>query len=570
MGWVVLFTLSIVAASLIGGRPAVADRWVAGPLMLDPIANGTLTRDQDAFDSYGAAVQGIESSGAVTKATPLDVAQGGDENGPGRELCHPTDVNETYLPTGFCWNAFDDATSAVSNVKPGGWHPQGLTASHDAGLETGGTYQGHNLVMSSWYYGVGWSSDPKTNLLLKDRFSRISIVDATGTPRNYGHVMLVKPTGNGATANYVPVEKIHADGLAWYQNYLYVANGGELQVYDIRHLWKMKAIADRTNIENNISSAWNHAWALPMVGRYYTAKQLDSRSCPGEQVCLSSLSVDRNDNSHNLVTGEYLEPNSGRTGHIARWPLDETTGLLAADSNNLVNMTDSHTTPLVGIQGVTKGDRWYYISAHCPAGYMGTDLETIYTCIYRAASNGVVLPLTRTPQMTQNLSYSTHSKRLWGLNEKDTIRTVFSLVPTAADSSIYLENDHIKLCASAESSLENGNRIIGQDCIEAQDERWVFEPTTDALGNTAYFLRNEYSGKCMGTGSKIDNGSGMIQWNCNGAIDEKWWYNETTRELKNAYSGKCLGIGSTAAPGTQLIQWTCNGAADEKWNRNPR
>ncbi|MEV4942873.1 RICIN domain-containing protein [Streptomyces zaomyceticus] len=568
MGWVALFALSMLAASLADGRPAFADTAV-GTLVPTPGKNFTLTRDNTAFDSYGAAVRAIEGSTAVTLATPLDVTQGGGSKG--RALCHPTDINDTYHYNGFCWSEADDTTSAVSNVHPGGWTPQGLTASHDAGLEPGGTYQGHQLVISSWYYGVGWSDDPATNLSLKDRFGRISIVDATGASWNYGHVMLVKPTGSGATANYVPVEKIHADGVAWYRNYLYVANGGELQVYDLNHLWKMKAFDDRTNIENNISSAMHHGWALPMVGRYYTKVQPDARSCPGEdQACFSSLSVDRNGSSHNLVSGAFLGPDDPRTGHIARWPLNETTGLLDADSAGVVTKTDAYATPVAGIQGVAKGDRWYYISAICPAGFRGTNPATLYTCIYRAEPNGPVTVLTRTPTMTQNLSYSTYSKRLWGLNEKDTLRTVFSLVPTTADASVYLENDYSKLCAGGESGLDNGHRVIQWGCINAQDERWVFELTTDALGNPAYFLRNEYSGKCMGTGSKLDNGTGMIQWTCNGAVDEKWWYDETTRELRNVYSGKCLGLGSGAAKGSQLIQWTCNGAADEKWNQVPR
>ncbi|MER5466341.1 RICIN domain-containing protein [Streptomyces sp. NPDC002668] len=193
-----------------------------------------------------------------------------------------------------------------------------------------------------------------------------------------------------------------------------------------------------------------------------------------------------------------------------------------------------------------------------------------YSCIYRAKPGTAGTVLTRSPSLTQNLSYSPSSGRLWGLNELAGRRVVFSLNPKAADHSVYLRNSYSALCAGGGSKTGNGAPVIQWGCNNAQDERWVFETTTDSNGKTAYFLRNEYSGKCMGAASHLNDGAGVIQYTCNGAVDEKWWYDSGNKALRNVYSGKCLALGATATKGTQLIQYTCNGKQDESWEQIPR
>ncbi|GHE10647.1 serine/threonine protein kinase [Streptomyces alanosinicus] len=146
-----------------------------------------------------------------------------------------------------------------------------------------------------------------------------------------------------------------------------------------------------------------------------------------------------------------------------------------------------------------------------------------------------------------------------------------SSASTTADAgAVYLSNDYSALCAGAGSSTTNGAKVIQWGCTSAQDERWVFEATTDSNGKRAYFLRNAYSGKCMGPASSLASGAGIVQYTCNGAVDQKWWYDSGTRAVRNVYSGKCLGLGSKATKGSQLIQWTCNGAQDEKWSKTAR
>lgn len=560
-----LLSAAALALSLTAAPPAVAEPdSMAGPLTPTPEEEYTqyqlkIDRTTD-YDNYGHSIRGVEQSGAVTTNGVLGVALSGQHTG--RALCHTTGINGTFLYNGFCWDQGDDTSD-------GGWTPQGLTASHDA--DPSGTVAGHRLYVASWHYD-------------DNEFARISIVDSTGSQWTYGHVLLVEPTGdqNGDThsANFVPVTATHADGALWYGNKLFIANGNELQVYDFQHIWKMGKSSDYVGIKDGVSSARYHQWALPMVGKYRIAPGEGGPGyCPAPHLkgrtCLSSLSLDRSGGTDHLVSGEYYQDKHGPVAHLARWPLNPATDLPKADNGDTVGTTTADggfAAPVQQLQGVATDGTSYYLAAECPKGYMGEDdPANSYSCIYRAAPGEIGKVLTRTPKYTQNLSYDPTVGRLWGLNEVSGDRSVFSLVPRAADHSVYLSNAYSALCAGVGSKTGNGARVIQWGCNKSRDERWVFENTTDANGNRAYRVRDEYSGKCMGVASHLDDGAGVIQYTCrNTAVDEKWWYDASAKTLRNVYSGKCLGLGATATKGTQLIQYRCNGKPDEGWQQIPR
>ncbi|MEV6397398.1 RICIN domain-containing protein [Streptomyces sp. NPDC051907] len=527
-----------------------------------------------------SVIEGAEATKAVTRASVPSIAQSRQHTG--RNLCHTTGINGTYKYNGFCWDKTDDATSAYNDA--GGWHPQGLTASHDA--EASGTVGGRHLYMQAWYYGHGNGATDR------DKKARVSILESTGKDWSYGHVLLVRPQGSRTDPGFQAVDNVHADGMAWYGNRLFVANGGELQIYDLNHLWKVNSLSPEVGIKGGVSSAGHHQWALPMVARYgYQTKAQETaweqahpgrkavRACEGLIACLSSLSVDRSSGS--LVSGEYRsnstekvfehkeEEIDTRPARVITWPLAS----IGEGGTAPVTATSAHVAPVRQLQGVATDGTYYYLSAECPVGYMGDPRPgdaLSYSCVYQARPGERASVLTRAPALTQNLSYAPSSGRLWGSNEQTNHRVVFSLLPRRADSAVYLSNDYSALCAGAGNKITNGSKVIQWGCTNAQDERWVFEDTTDADGKRAYFLQNAYSGKCMGPASSLADGAGMVQYTCNGAVDEKWWYDPGTHELRNVYSGKCLGLGSHATKGSQLIQWTCNGAPDEKWSKTAR
>ncbi|MEU8822106.1 RICIN domain-containing protein [Streptomyces sp. NPDC048636] len=536
------------------------------PLGQDVVSNFRMLIDRNAdYDANGAAIRGVESSGAVTKVSPADVALSRQHTG--RPLCHTTGLNGSFQYNGFCWDEQDSNSNSYSDK--GGWRPQGLTASHDA--QPGGTVDGRHLYLASWLYGDNTA---------QDQFGRVSILDSNGSERTYGHVLLVKPTGDESHANFEAVTNVHGDGMVWYGNKLFVANGGELQVYDFQHMWKMKTSSEGVGVKDGVSSARWHNWALPMVGHYTIEPGKNARYCPAEpstkRSCLGSLSLDRSGSVDHLVSGEYYKGETGPVARVVRWPLNPATALPRADNGDTIGSstaTAAFQAPVRQLQGVATDGTYYYLSAQCPNGYMGdadpTDKHS-YSCIYRAKPGAVPTVLTRSPSLTQNLSYAPSSGRLWGINEDIGNNVVFSLKPRAADRSVYLRNSYSALCAAGASKTGNGAPVIQWGCTDARDERWIYEPTKDSNGNVAYFVRNEYSGKCMGVGSKLGNSAKVIQYTCNGAVDEKWWYDEGDKTLRNVYSGKCLALGAAATKGTQLIQYTCNSSSDESWQQVPR
>ena len=158
------------------------------------------------------------------------------------------------LRGGFRWDAEDSRTKD--------WYPQGIDGRGD-------------VVLVSWYSKL-------------DGAARLSIAD-TGTGR-YGHVALVLPDGK-------PV-KTHAGGLAWREDWLYVADTNKgLRLFDLRRF------SGRT---------------LPQAG-WYRPESKDLR--------FSYASVD--DAAGALLVGEYRDKAAG--ARLVRWPFAPG-GLLAQEA----------------------------------------------------------------------------------------------------------------------------------------------------------------------------------------------------------------------------------------------
>ncbi|MEU6013703.1 RICIN domain-containing protein [Streptomyces sp. NPDC047515] len=258
-----LVALSSLAALISGAQQAVGDDKIIeikdkNKIFKSESASGFVLHPReipgvDEGQTARSVIEGAEAKGVVTRVSPLSVAQ--SKQHIGRSLCHTTGINGTFKYNGFCWDETDDKTSAWSN----GWHPQGFTASHDA--DASGTVDGHHLYMATWYYGVEEHD--------RNKKARISILESNGTERTYGHVLLVRPSGSRADPQFTSFNDVHADGMVWYGNRLFVANGGELQIYDLNHLWKVNSISEKSGISGGTSSAEYHQWALPMVARYW-------------------------------------------------------------------------------------------------------------------------------------------------------------------------------------------------------------------------------------------------------------------------------------------------------------
>lgn len=198
------------------------------------------------------------------------------------------------------------------------WVPQGITGSSDAHPGSG-KYGKHRIIATSWYDNEGkkdcwfWCDPTKRGV-------RVSFVnyDNPDKPR-FAHVQLVVPDGNGSIRPLVHTkdgeqESLHAGGIAWVGDYLYVADThGGIRQFDVRNVWKGEPDEDHVQfgVHGNKVKAADYRYAIPQVGMY--------RSTGSKKPTFSSVSVDHTKGHRALVTGEYKEDAKG--GRIVRWPL---------------------------------------------------------------------------------------------------------------------------------------------------------------------------------------------------------------------------------------------------------
>ncbi len=330
-------------------------------------------------------------------------------------LCHATNLSSAFNPSGFCWDTQDDTTTD--------WYPQGITGSGDA--DPTGLVDGKRLVAASWHGS-------------NDAYARVSIADYTKPSAGvlYHHLLLVRPVRNAdGTVNYTQV-KAHADGLMWLGNLLFVANGRQLEVYSLDHIWQMlTTTADAGVVGLTATGAyarWN-AYALPMIGEYYTTPTPGTAcaSVSGTTPCLNSISLAPDRKS--FITAEYYQP-SAAGGRVVRWPLGTQTGLPQVNDGTMTQATEAFTSPIWHMQGAATDGTAFYIAGDCPGGVS----EFTHGCIHKALPDQAPHVLTTAPPLLENLSYWPGTGELWGINEvvpsatyPTGARVVFKIYPRA-------------------------------------------------------------------------------------------------------------------------------------------
>lgn len=370
--------------------------------------------------SYQGLVSRLESDARIHRVTLSSVLSSGVVRTGTWPLCHPTHLSSTYSPSGFCWDHDDDTTDQ--------WVPQGITGSGDASAT--GYVDGRRLLAASWHAP-------------SDAFARVSIADYTtpsaGVP--YHHLLLVEPYLDPTGApNFRTVQNVHADGLMWFGDRLFLATGTRLQVFSLDHIWQ--TITGGGNAGNvglyadGAYARW-HAWALPMIAEYRTAwgaggGWVPCNSKTGTKPCLNSISLAPDRTS--FVAAEYYAPTDGDSpagARVIRWPLtDSTTGL---PETGVVHATGAYSSPVWHLQGAATDGTAFYLTGDCPGTPpAGTDPND-WICIHRALPGDAPHVLTQGPPLTQNLSYWPQTGELWGINERiDTstgARVVFKIIP---------------------------------------------------------------------------------------------------------------------------------------------
>jgi hypothetical protein len=278
--------LTLGALTVAAATPASA----ASPTTL-PAGQFTLTADYHQYDALNGAL--ASTLGTVPVHTVMDNAN--HDRGPITDS-----LGLAGYAGGFTFDSGDD--NDCTN------YPQGITTSRDAvGTADSGNYDGHQLVLVSWYTKDGCDGDQSR--------SRITLVDWDATwPNKYRKILLVEPTGTTAAPSFRDIP-IHAGGVSWYGDWLYVADTGRgMRVFNMRNILRTNTggTADQIGRQpNGTYYAHNYAYVLPQVGT------VTAHTTSGTSLVWSSISLDRV--SRSMVMTEYT-CSSGCTSYPNRAP----------------------------------------------------------------------------------------------------------------------------------------------------------------------------------------------------------------------------------------------------------
>ncbi|GAA2364519.1 hypothetical protein [Dactylosporangium salmoneum] len=285
-------------------------------------------------------------------------------------------------------------------------YPQGITTSRDAvGTANSGNYDGHQLVLVSWYTKDGCDGAQSR--------SRITLVDWDATYANtYRKILLVEPTGTAAAPSFKDV-KVHAGGVVWYGDYLYVADTGRgMRVFDMRKILKTNTggTADQIGAVGNTWYAHNYAYVLPQIGT------LTAATTSSAALAWSTISLDRV--SKSIVMTEYT-CSSGCTDYPNRAPRAVRFPFASGATTFAAATTASQALqlPWYKLNGVASHNgRWWFNSSGAKQLYYWTPADGSHT--YAWVGGG------------ESISYwedDANPDLLWSLQETVGHRNVFAV-----------------------------------------------------------------------------------------------------------------------------------------------
>jgi hypothetical protein len=376
----------LVGGALVNAGTAAA---AAAPTTL-PASQYTLSANYTQFDAINSAL--VTTLGTAAVHTVM-------ENANHDRTALPSSFSVAGLSTGFRFDSGDNSDCAN--------FPQGITTSRDAvGTTNSGNYDGHQLVLVSWYTENGCGGAQAR--------SRITLVDWDATyPNDYRKILLVQPTGTAAAPDFEDIP-IHAGGVSWYGDYLYVADTGHgMRVFDMRKILKTDTggTADQIGRQSGtVYYAHNYAYVLPQIGT------ITSNTTSGTNLSWSSISLDRV--SKSIVMAEYT-CQSGCTTYPNRAPRAIRFPFASGATTFAATTTASQALqlPWYNLNGVASHNgRWWFNSSGQKQLYYWT--PSTGSATFAWVSSG------------ESLSYwedSTNADLLWSLQESTGSRNVFAV-----------------------------------------------------------------------------------------------------------------------------------------------
>ncbi|MEV3987317.1 hypothetical protein AB0J57_00240 [Streptomyces sp. NPDC049837] len=300
----------------------------------------------------------------------------------------------------YCFK--DDDANSVE------WIPQAVTGASDAAKDEKwgakrpiliGSYDDDNTGRTK--KGCKKKASDKCN----EKGVRITFVDPA--TNKYRHALLVWPyvskkskkiTFDAIHANDRKGQTgIHIGGMAWYKNYLYVAdtyNG--IRVFDMRKIMDLDpdnkpstndtlSGGYRTDVKNKKKigrhgKTWygfGYRYVMPQVATWTFQAKQHNKATAGKKnkkkitYCATSgapkasyLSIDRSVSPHELIMGEYCRstPSHPSTGRLTGYALDPGTGKLASRGGVTRTPAWGFYLPKEGMQGAARYDGRYYLN----------------------------------------------------------------------------------------------------------------------------------------------------------------------------------------------------------------
>ena len=270
--------------------------------------------------------------------------------------CPPKNAAVPRSATVYCLKSGDNKTAE--------WFPQGMTTSSDANADE--RWGRRQALIVTWY-------DKRRK---PEKGARLSFVDLQR--KRYRHVLLVKPTVKQGKPTYGAIN-FHAGGIAWYGNYLYVADTKVgLRVFDLREIFDLGLSKNgttrnrkRIGLKGKTYYGAGNRYVLPQLTTFANrAKPKTPCSGVGPPVH-SWVSVDRSQRPDVLMTGEYCDTKGDR-GRIGLWRLrdldPEGPGIADAEAANYLPPHDGR--PTLRVQGGTAshGTYWFTRNVAVPKG----------------------------------------------------------------------------------------------------------------------------------------------------------------------------------------------------------
>ncbi|MFD4258532.1 hypothetical protein ACFWR9_13080 [Streptomyces sp. NPDC058534] len=344
-------------------------------------------------------------------------------SGQGAGDCGDTAIYGPDLPVGdrVCWKS-DDATSTE-------WIPQAISGVSDAQEdEDWGTSNAEPIAVGSYDDKNPGRSD---YIAGRDNCVKASVSDACNekgvrvtffnqATKKYRHVLLVWPYVNSydhisfdalhareglcnevVTENCGAQNGIHAGGMVWYGNYLYVADTANgMRVFDLRRIMDLNPdndsatedemqdglpsdLTDKKRIgrQSNVWYAYGYRYVMPQVAtlKFTTARNSGDAS---KNQCYktgrpkaSYVSLDRTGTDH-MVLGEYCNMGKNPTdamsnGRVGTYPMTALTAAVEGASGTVADADQAYGLPTGGsfdgeplwhkIQGAMRYEgKWYF------------------------------------------------------------------------------------------------------------------------------------------------------------------------------------------------------------------